>query len=63
LKRLELNSTRENSWETRQKPFDVLAEGLSVSSSRGNKTPLELFLAVLHACDRITLNRLFDAIR
>ena len=30
---------------TIRKPFDVLAEGLLVSSSRDNKTPLELFLA------------------
>jgi len=34
--------------ETR-KPFDVLAEGLLVSSCRGDKTPLELFLAGVHS--------------
>ncbi len=28
-----------------RKPFDVLAEGLLVSSSRGDKTPIELFIA------------------
>jgi hypothetical protein len=28
-----------------QKPFDLLAKGLVVSSSRGDKTPLELFIA------------------
>ncbi len=28
-----------------RKPFDVLAEGLSVSSSRGDRTSIELFLA------------------
>jgi hypothetical protein len=28
-----------------RKPFDVLAEGLRVSSSRGDKTPIELFIA------------------
>ncbi|MDX1968587.1 MAG: recombinase family protein [Planctomycetaceae bacterium] len=28
---------------TMRKPFDILAEGLLVSSSRGNKTPIELF--------------------
>jgi hypothetical protein len=27
------------------KPFDVLAEGLIVKKDRGDKTPLELFLA------------------
>jgi hypothetical protein len=27
-----------------KKPFDGLAEGLLVSSSRGGKTPVELFL-------------------
>jgi hypothetical protein len=28
-----------------RKPFDVLAEGLLSKESRGDKTPLELFLA------------------
>jgi hypothetical protein len=28
-----------------RKPFDVLAEGLVSKNSRGDKTPLELFLA------------------
>jgi hypothetical protein len=28
-----------------RKPFDVLAEGLLVSSSRGDKTAIELFVA------------------
>jgi hypothetical protein len=28
-----------------RKPFDVLAKGLLISSSRGGRTPLELFLA------------------
>jgi hypothetical protein len=28
-----------------KKPFDVLAEGLLLKNSRGNGTPLELFLA------------------
>jgi hypothetical protein len=28
-----------------RKPFDVLAEGLSVASSWGDWTPLELFIA------------------
>jgi hypothetical protein len=28
-----------------KKPFDVLAEGLISENSRGDRTPLELFLA------------------
>jgi len=28
-----------------RKPFDVLAEGLLSENNRGDKTPLELFLA------------------
>jgi len=36
-------------WPEMRKPFDVLAEGLLVSSSRGDWTPLELFLAGVKA--------------
>src|SRR5262249_12231054 len=38
LTRIELNSTREKSWET--KPFELLAEGLLREASRGDWTPL-----------------------
>jgi hypothetical protein len=32
-----------------RKPFDVLAEGLLSEKSRGDRTPLELFLAGIRA--------------
>ena len=32
-----------------KKPFDVLAEGLISKNNRGDKTPLEPFLAGLHS--------------
>jgi hypothetical protein len=34
-----------------RKPFDVLAGGLLSKNSRGDKTPLELFLAGLRGLD------------
>jgi hypothetical protein len=32
-----------------KKPFDVLAEGLISKNNRGDRTPLELFLASVHS--------------
>jgi hypothetical protein len=44
-----------------RKPFDVLAEGLLVSSSRGDKTPVELFCVF---CSEIkVLNHLLSTSR
>jgi hypothetical protein len=34
---------------TKRKPFDVLAEGLDLKNSRGNRTALELFMAGVRA--------------
>jgi hypothetical protein len=34
-----------------KKPFDVLAEGLLLKNSRGDWTPLELFLAGVRGWD------------
>jgi hypothetical protein len=44
---------------TIRKPFDVLAEGLISKNSRGDKTPLELFLTGLRGWDA-GLRRLLD---
>jgi len=43
---------------TIRKPFDVLAEGLLVQSSRGDKTAIELFIAGVHGWEA-GLRRLF----
>ena len=40
-----------------KKPFDVLAEGLMFENSRGDRTPLELFIACVDA-DFVNLARL-----
>ena len=37
---------------TTRKPFDVLAEGLLVSSSRGDRTAMELIPPPLRFCSR-----------
>ena len=37
--------------ETSEKPFDVLAEGLILENSRGDWTPLELFVAGVRGCE------------
>lgn len=42
---LEASARIEECGTLARKPFDVLAEGLIVSSSRGDKTAIELFLA------------------
>ncbi|MBX3451324.1 MAG: hypothetical protein KF777_17280 [Planctomycetaceae bacterium] len=41
-----------------RKPFDVLAEGLVSENSRGDKTPLELFLAGIATWDFYLRRRL-----
>jgi hypothetical protein len=43
-----------------KKPCDLLAAGLSVSSSRGDKTPLELFLGGVASWDAIMRRRMDD---
>jgi hypothetical protein len=48
---------------TTRKPFDVLAEGLAPEKSRGDWTPLELFLAGVRgwkACLQQLIGRLAD---
>jgi hypothetical protein len=45
---------------TIRKPFDVLAEGLLVSSSRADRTPIELFCEGV-GCWEAYLQRLTDA--
>jgi hypothetical protein len=48
---------------TMKKPFDVLAEGLISEKSRGDWTPLELFLAGVRgwkACLQQLIGRLAD---
>ena len=54
------NDPVENSWSTAQllslkkrKPFDILVEGLTVSSSRGDRTPIELFVAAAFTIDTL----------
>jgi hypothetical protein len=42
---IELSRARKTAEIASKKPFDVLAEGLLSEKSRGDKTPLELFLA------------------
>jgi hypothetical protein len=42
-----------------EKPFDVLAKGLLVSSSRGDRTPLELFII---AAQRLALDGLLSGL-
>jgi hypothetical protein len=44
-----------------RKPFDVLAEGLLVSSSRGDKTAIELFLSGVRAL--ALQSSILDAVR
>jgi len=34
-----------------RKPFGAIAEGLVLENSRGDRTPLELFIAGVRACD------------
>ena len=41
-----------------RKPFDVLAEGLVLKNSRGDKTAIELFLAGLGGWDAIMRRRM-----
>jgi hypothetical protein len=41
--------TTSNIVHTMRKPFDVLAEGLHLSKSRGDSTPIELFLEGVRA--------------
>jgi hypothetical protein len=43
-----------------RKPFDVLAEGLLVSSSRGDRTPFELFVAGVRGWEAGLRRRLDD---
>jgi hypothetical protein len=43
-----------------RKPFDVLAEGLISKNSRGDRTPIELFLAGLGGWDAIMRRRMDD---
>jgi len=43
-----------------RKPFDVLIEGLSQNYSRGDRTPVELFLASFHGCEACTQWRIGD---
>jgi hypothetical protein len=43
-----------------RKPFDILAEGQLVPSSRGDKTPLELFLAGVRGWENHLRRRLDD---
>jgi hypothetical protein len=44
---------------TMRKPFDVLAEGLVSENSRGDKTPLELFLAGVRALEAGLRRRMY----
>ena len=43
-----------------RKPFDVLAEGLRSENSRGDKTPLELFLRGVAGWEAGSRRRLGD---
>ena len=43
-----------------KKPFDVLAEGLISKNSRGDKTPLELFIAGVRGWEAELQRRLDD---
>ncbi len=43
-----------------RKPFDVLAEGLVSEKSRGDKTPLELFIAGVRGWEAYPRRRLDD---
>jgi hypothetical protein len=43
--RIELGSGAKSTGNPSPKPFDVLAEGLFSKSSRGERTPLALFIA------------------
>jgi hypothetical protein len=45
---------------TRKKPFDVLAEGLISKNSRGDWTPLELFLAGVEDWEAVVQRRVTD---
>ena len=42
-----------------KEPFDVLTEGLRSEESRGDKTPIELFLASINGLD-VGLRRRLD---
>jgi hypothetical protein len=57
----DLNSTLngKNRAPTMTKPFDVLAEGLPKGKSRGDWTPLELFVAGVQGWEA-GLRRFFD---
>lgn len=56
---VEMASSRPRLPETWATRFDVLAEGLLSKNSRGDKTPLELFLGGVQGWD-IGLRRQFD---
>jgi len=58
---IELSQNREN-WRylQRRKPFGVLAEGLISENSRGDWTPLELFLAGIRGWEAGLRRRIDD---
>ncbi len=57
---VELDGRVSNLAVATSKPFDVLAEGLLSEKSRGDKTPLELFLAGVRGWDTGLRRRLDD---
>ena len=45
---------------TMRKPFEILAEGLKSENSRGDKTPLELFIGGVRGWEAYPRRRLDD---
>jgi hypothetical protein len=43
-----------------RKPFDALVEGLISKNSRGDRTPIELFLVGVRGCDAGLRRRMND---
>jgi hypothetical protein len=52
---IELDFRIANPFPTMRKPFGVLAEGLISKNSRGDRTPIELFVSGLNSLGRLGL--------